>query len=152
MQVRMRLFFTDAAPAEIYTLSLHDALPISFAQRRSELDDRGMRKDSAQLLISVQSLLHLISRFRTKNFTVSRTTVSSAAGISFNGCLASKPWFTPSINRKVLAPFDSECRCSASELGTVSSAVPCTINQGILIFAAAASMLSLVFPCSSTSS
>src|SRR5438270_5944829 len=62
MQVRMRLFFTDAAPAEIYTLSLHDALPISFAQRRSELDDRGMRKDSAQLLISVQSLLHLISR------------------------------------------------------------------------------------------
>src|SRR5690242_21960864 len=34
-------FFSDTAPTEIYTLSLHDALPISDARGAPLLDDRG---------------------------------------------------------------------------------------------------------------
>src|SRR5438270_12485740 len=51
-------FFNDTATTEIYTLSLHDALPISMSQRRlfagisppSEGEDAaGFRKDSIHL-------------------------------------------------------------------------------------------------------
>src|SRR2546430_17649194 len=38
-------FFNDTATTEIYTLSLHDALPIS--RRSSDADDRSSRSDSA---------------------------------------------------------------------------------------------------------
>src|SRR5207302_5395247 len=44
LSLRMRslffFFFNDPAPTEIYTLSLHDALPISAAQRQAELKRR----------------------------------------------------------------------------------------------------------------
>src|SRR5206468_12393838 len=37
-------FFTATAPTEIYTLSLHDALPISFGARSSSSDSSLMRR------------------------------------------------------------------------------------------------------------
>src|SRR5437762_8938059 len=36
-------FFRDTSPPEIYTLSLHDALPISLDDRLSPNDDPGLR-------------------------------------------------------------------------------------------------------------
>src|SRR5204863_8504585 len=51
------LFFTDTAPTEIYTLSLHDALPIlpmnahgrTFGSITLEVDESGRRFDGADL-------------------------------------------------------------------------------------------------------
>src|SRR5690349_23156480 len=40
-------FFNDPAPTEIYTLSLHDALPISWCSVRHR-DDAGARRGPAQ--------------------------------------------------------------------------------------------------------
>ena len=37
MEISYRFFFNDTATTEIYTLSLHDALPISTAQGDSEV-------------------------------------------------------------------------------------------------------------------
>src|SRR5690348_9763933 len=39
-------FFNDTAPTEIYTLSLHDALPISVRRRRTSRARRGGRARS----------------------------------------------------------------------------------------------------------
>src|SRR5438045_9714840 len=41
-------FFNDTATTEIYTLSLHDALPISI-RIRSHGEDAGLRQDAATL-------------------------------------------------------------------------------------------------------
>src|SRR5258705_11097265 len=75
-------FFNDTATTEIYTLSLHDALPISFAYRRLfgiitlshrpqlRLDSVMMR--SEEHTSELQSLRHLVCRLllekkKTKN-------------------------------------------------------------------------------------
>src|SRR5471030_3519786 len=63
-------FFNDTATTEIYTLSLHDALPISIGKRRlciancgphPRLDDRGRSEEHTSEL---QSLRHLVCRLR----------------------------------------------------------------------------------------
>src|SRR3989442_6273247 len=41
--VSVFFFFNDTATTEIYTLSLHDALPICFSMDESQNDDRGQR-------------------------------------------------------------------------------------------------------------
>src|SRR2546422_11230182 len=43
-------FFNDTATTEIYTLSLHDALPISIAQRESQRIGRLAREDCPQVI------------------------------------------------------------------------------------------------------
>src|SRR5437773_5887292 len=40
-------FFTDTAPTELYTLSLHDALPISAGRRLGDLAERLVADDAA---------------------------------------------------------------------------------------------------------
>src|SRR5205809_259751 len=86
-EVTAHLFFTEPATTEIYTLSLHDALPISFYQAKvirehlyraqalvmqAELADtaagRGPRQEKQQALeigrhtSELQSRLHLVCR------------------------------------------------------------------------------------------
>src|SRR5256885_3948049 len=41
---RIIFFFNDTATTEIYTLSLHDALPICDVERRHDLDARDQRQ------------------------------------------------------------------------------------------------------------
>src|SRR2546425_8386887 len=68
-------FFNDTATTEIYTLSLHDALPISFVAAATELDDRpGPARDfvvrsqrdwlerSEEHTSELQSLAYLVCR------------------------------------------------------------------------------------------
>src|SRR3712207_7541680 len=72
-------FFNDTATTEIYTLSLHDALPISSRRRRpwSAPGTRGRaRRPSAgqplrhRLLVRVDPLLrHLLGRLRSEEHT-----------------------------------------------------------------------------------
>src|SRR3970040_3150908 len=80
------LFFNDRATTEIYTLSLHDALPISGDQRQpaAELhDDRGHRpgdavpgRRSEEHTSELQSPMYLVCRLlREKNYSSSRRTV-----------------------------------------------------------------------------
>src|SRR2546421_4572164 len=47
-------FFNDTATTEIYTLSLHDALPIWFAPRDSRCAGRSSLPDSSQASISTR--------------------------------------------------------------------------------------------------
>src|SRR6266511_6311305 len=64
----LRFFFNDTATTEIYTLSLHDALPIFFDRRHDRLDqsrapvrdDRGMR--SEEHTSELQSRENLVCR------------------------------------------------------------------------------------------
>src|SRR5206468_10206300 len=52
-------FFTDTAPSEIYTLSLHDALPISRRaglEREDRLPPRDTRGDAPELLRIAEGL------------------------------------------------------------------------------------------------
>src|SRR4030042_2750138 len=60
-------FFNDTATTEIYTLSLHDALPISWRQpRRAPRWRSGIEKDantrSEEHTSELQSRLHLVCR------------------------------------------------------------------------------------------
>src|SRR5437899_4303046 len=62
-------FFNDPAPTEIYTLSLHDALPISVPPRRHQHPDRGgggtrhgQADRSEEHTSELQSLRHLVCR------------------------------------------------------------------------------------------
>src|SRR2546429_8099299 len=64
-------FFNDTATTEIYTLSLHDALPISISHRPLQsqpggiffADSRGDRDDRSEEHTSeLQSRLHLVCR------------------------------------------------------------------------------------------
>src|SRR5215213_11608948 len=61
-------FFNDTATTEIYTLSLHDALPISREHGvRSPLDEAGLTKDdirarSEEHTSELQSLTNLVCR------------------------------------------------------------------------------------------
>src|SRR2546422_10690497 len=67
-------FFNDTATTEIYTLSLHDALPISSLRRRAssapfralisvvKLYQRTMRPRSEEHTSELQSRLHLVCR------------------------------------------------------------------------------------------
>src|SRR5438093_2655928 len=56
----MHFFFTDAPPPEIYTLSLHDALPISIARERRRVlaDLVALAKPRVVLMILVRSEEH----------------------------------------------------------------------------------------------
>src|SRR5262245_66375434 len=65
-------FFNDTATTEIYTLSLHDALPISRratrrrirelpAQRRTQRHE-GLRREIGRAHVELQSLRHLVCR------------------------------------------------------------------------------------------
>src|SRR2546422_11372064 len=64
-------FFNDTAPTEIYTLSLHDALPISARvgcrssprrRRRHGHGDRRRRGEIGRAHVELQSRLHLACR------------------------------------------------------------------------------------------
>src|SRR6266436_10355693 len=60
-------FFNDTATTEIYTLSLHDALPISCTPRNSPLDSsrceaNECRNRSEEHTSELQSRLHLVCR------------------------------------------------------------------------------------------
>src|SRR2546422_11737440 len=61
-------FFNDTATTEIYTLSLHDALPISvsihghFLAGRDGKAGRGARERSEEHTSELQSRLHLVCR------------------------------------------------------------------------------------------
>src|SRR5882724_13641344 len=62
-------FFNDTATTEIYTLSLHDALPIFVAPsspvtviRAADSDRSGIRKRSEEHTSELQSLRHLVCR------------------------------------------------------------------------------------------
>src|SRR6266436_5460873 len=63
-------FFNDTAPTEIYTLSLHDALPISSSRRRpgcrqttrSSACRTSARPRSEEHTSELQSRLHLVCR------------------------------------------------------------------------------------------
>src|SRR5471030_3514282 len=59
-------FFNDTATTEIYTLSLHDALPISLRHRRQPGDRTGCRRPGAgrseEHTSELQSLRHLVCR------------------------------------------------------------------------------------------
>src|SRR6266550_9362634 len=62
-------FFNDTATTEIYTLSLHDALPISGAVMEGRADDVGNpirrllpRRRSEEHTSELQSRLHLVCR------------------------------------------------------------------------------------------
>src|SRR5476651_2902348 len=54
-------FFNDTATTEIYTLSLHDALPISASARYSQLDD-DIRNDLTRMPRSEEHTSELQSR------------------------------------------------------------------------------------------
>src|SRR5207253_9777091 len=51
-------FFNDTAPTEIYTLSLHDALPISIWRRNSASMSRSMRERRSAARNHDRNLLH----------------------------------------------------------------------------------------------
>src|SRR5687768_17818532 len=91
-------FFNDTATTEIYTLSLHDALPICFGQRcgserrddhgegngRSRLDPRlhetSLMRRSEEHTSELQSRLHLVCRLlleKKKTNSTQRTKCSS---------------------------------------------------------------------------
>src|ERR1041385_9505582 len=60
-------FFNDTATTEIYTLSLHDALPISRSGRRDRRRDEhghavGLQERSEEHTSELQSRLHLVCR------------------------------------------------------------------------------------------
>src|ERR1035438_10895452 len=59
-------FFNDTATTEIYTLSLHDALPICPRPRRPDVDGSGCRSPrptrSEEHTSELQSLRHLVCR------------------------------------------------------------------------------------------
>src|SRR5262245_66696202 len=63
-------FFNDTATTEIYTLSLHDALPIlsgmcgivGLTKRSAKLSDRAKRLRSEEHTSELQSLRHLVCR------------------------------------------------------------------------------------------
>src|ERR1041384_8870546 len=61
-------FFNDTATTEIYTLSLHDALPISFAQHFEDIErcSAGCRREvltrSEEHTSELQSLAYLVCR------------------------------------------------------------------------------------------
>src|SRR5579863_10776350 len=59
-------FFNDTATTEIYTLSLHDALPISGAGSRDDRRDRHrgrpQRRRSEEHTSELQSPVHLVCR------------------------------------------------------------------------------------------
>src|SRR5438093_2981497 len=66
MHTSVLFFFNDTAPTEIYTLSLHDALPISGLRRcggcrDGRLDDRDVQR-SEEHTSELQSLTNLVCR------------------------------------------------------------------------------------------
>src|SRR6266581_9380142 len=69
-------FFNDTATTEIYTLSLHDALPISAVEERHRPPARGEvrepeRRRSEEHTSELQSPVHLVCRLlleKKKNF------------------------------------------------------------------------------------
>src|SRR5205823_15121349 len=71
-------FFSDTAATEIYTLSLHDALPISEAARRGATDRRGVqrrwpwRSRSEEHTSELQSLAYLVCRLLLEKKNVGR--------------------------------------------------------------------------------
>src|SRR6266536_6273241 len=75
-------FFNDTAPTEIYTLSLHDALPISIRrQEREEQQDEqpaaagdGLR--SEEHTSELQSRVDLVCRLLLEKQNLSMTTVT----------------------------------------------------------------------------
>src|SRR5258706_7194400 len=91
-------FFNDTATTEIYTLSLHDALPISrykervrwfqSCQERSH-DNEHRRLRSEEHTSELQSLTNLVCRLllaKKKKITIQRTTSSSETTCLFT-CL-----------------------------------------------------------------
>src|SRR5436853_2780481 len=96
-------FFTDTAPTEIYTLSLHDALPIqrdanwrtaghlygSFVLRQGSLDRKSTRLNSSHLGISYavfclkkKKLFNKLLQRLCECFSVARTQDTAVIGIS----------------------------------------------------------------------
>src|SRR2546429_7353533 len=81
-------FFNDTATTEIYTLSLHDALPICFetTQSRPPRHPRGFRPEwprrqrSEEHTSELQSRLHLVCRLLLEKKKAGRS--SSVAGTS----------------------------------------------------------------------
>src|SRR5262245_64552527 len=90
-RVGTAFFFNDTAPTEIYTLSLHDALPIFASNSRSELskviggglprftrsgNTRASSVRSEEHTSELQSLRHLVCRLllEKKKKTIYRTT------------------------------------------------------------------------------
>src|SRR5438034_6219717 len=68
-------FFNDTAPTEIYTLSLHDALPISFGAVRSgrlALDDRHFAEvdEEAEVLLRDRKSTRLNSSHTVISYAV----------------------------------------------------------------------------------
>src|SRR3712207_7425160 len=73
MQAVVFFFFNDTAAAEIYTLSLHDALPIySWRVRRSALEDFLARGEhSATLVGQLRSLDRKSTRLNSSHANIS---------------------------------------------------------------------------------
>ena len=65
-------FFNDAATTEIYTLSLHDALPISTASTKAPLVYCCWPKPLPPIATSASNLLSVRSKKSTRPFFVSR--------------------------------------------------------------------------------
>src|SRR2546421_9152030 len=61
LSISFFFFFNDTATTEIYTLSLHDALPISYQEQRNTREDRGcafrLKNNRARLLTLISKLL-----------------------------------------------------------------------------------------------
>src|SRR2546429_4908146 len=56
-------FFNDTATTEIYTLSLHDALPILFGTARAGVGHDVNRVDVALLVLAFERLKHFVGNF-----------------------------------------------------------------------------------------
>src|SRR5687768_17755367 len=80
---RRSLFSTEPPPPESYTLSLHDALPISLADRREHIDaplgdepadppELSLRERSEEHTSELQSRLHLVCRLLLEKKKASR--------------------------------------------------------------------------------
>src|ERR1035437_2961358 len=87
LHVRLFFFFNDTATTEIYTLSLHDALPISAAsrpargwKRRRRSPCRSLVARSEEHTSELQSRQYLVCRLlleKTKKPRLNRATVDS---------------------------------------------------------------------------
>src|SRR4030043_2365002 len=93
-------FFNDTAPTEIYTLSLHDALPISLAFRQADVVGHppehllnrfrrltvGVSTRSEEHTSELQSRLHLVCRLLLEKKKKTQTGVSARQRAAQSGC------------------------------------------------------------------
>src|SRR2546427_5887855 len=76
-------FFNDTATTEIYTLSLHDALPISVLRRKDHLHDHGEPAGTDVLGSGCRRARHLAAARRLRRDRKSTRLNSSHSQISY---------------------------------------------------------------------